>query len=290
LFCLYQDWSEIPHIGLDVLKLLSLDTARGEVYLSEFRLVCKGWLLEHDQFALRLNLTPELRQITIEEMRFFLARFPSAQDISVCDSHTLYALYAIYPRDDCPMWSKALDGLNPTKIRTLSIRNLGNSNLGDSDCLTALIGFTALTELNLYGPRCAALDLRALEGLTALKTIDLSGTQSMLRDDEFISLAGLTNLTNLNLANCRKLSNRGFATLTCFTALTRLDLTGTRVNDEVILNHLTKLTALTWLVVSTQNYVPYYGPRISTGVIQQLALKLPDMVLISAPLPTVDQI
>jgi Leucine-rich repeat (LRR) protein len=188
------------------------------------------------------------------------------------------------------MWSKALDGLNPTKIRTLSIRNLGNSNLGDSDCLTALIGFTALTELNLYGPRCAALDLRALEGLTALKTIDLSGTQSMLRDDEFISLAGLTNLTNLNLANCRKLSNRGFATLTCFTALTRLDLTGTRVNDEVILNHLTKLTALKWLVVSTQNYVPYYGPRISTGVIQQLALKLQDMVLISAPLPTVDQI
>ena len=73
--------------------------------------------------------------------------------------------------------------------------------------------------------------------------LDLRGAHEILNDDQIRYLADLTNLTDLDLEGCHKPSTSGFATLGCFTALERLDLTDTRVRVDVVLSIVLKLVS-----------------------------------------------
>ena len=108
----------------------------------------------------------------------------------------------------------------------------GNHALPD---LRALSGLTALTTLDLS--RTQVTDVGALAGLTALTTLDLSVTKVT----DVGALAGLTALTKLDLS-VTKVTDVG--ALAGLTALTKLDLSLTQVKDVSALAGLTALTTL----------------------------------------------
>jgi hypothetical protein len=147
------------------------------------------------------------------------------------------------------MWSNLLHTL--PSLEGIEIRNLGGRKCRDANYLTVLTGMTALTKLDLVG-ECYFSNLRPLASLTTLTRLDLRGAHEIVNDDQIRYLADLTNLTELDLEGCHKLSTIGFATLCCFTDLESLDLTGTRVKEDVVLSIVHKLTYLTELFVSTR--------------------------------------
>jgi hypothetical protein len=181
-------------------------------------------------------------------MTIFVARFPSVQKVHVID-HTLPELIDLTdgPADlTRPLvWSSVVHML-PSSIISLRISNLGGRRCSNNNFLTALTGLTSLTQLFLQG-ECYFSDVRPLASLTSLKTLDISSAHEILTDDQFRYLADLTNLTDLYLEGCHKLSTQGFATLRCFTALVRLDLTGTGVSEDEVLSLVATLTRITCL-------------------------------------------
>jgi hypothetical protein len=90
------------------------------------------------------------------------------------------------------MWANAVDNLVPTSF------------------FQGLAGFKALTTLRIP---CRFSSVLGLELISSLKTLCLSGTREVLDDDA----SRLTNLTDLDLTLCHKLSSpHGFAPLACF--------------------------------------------------------------------------
>jgi hypothetical protein len=191
-------------------------------------------------------------------MRNFLQRFSSVQAVLVREE-----------TGTGPMWANAVDSL----VSLTSLSYSGGSYNGDYFHLLA--GFKALTTLHI---QCRFTSVLGLEVLSSLKTLDLSGTSSVLDDDAFSSLSGLINLTDLDLTNCDKLSStHGFATLTCFTALTSLNLDGTLANDDVFLGTVSRLSALTRLVFRRHGSIEPARELITMRGIRRLINLLPDI-------------
>ena len=196
-------------------------------------------------------------------MRNFLRRFPSVQ--------TVYVREENLTGTGGPIWANAVDSLVPTTLTGLSYS--GGSYNGDY--FQVLAGFTALTTLHIHRS-CRFSSVLGLEVLSSLKTLDLSGTSSVLDDDAFSSLSGLINLTYLNLTNCDKLSStHGFATLTCFTAFTSLNLDGTLANDNVLRGTVSRLSGLTRFVFRRPaSYLAIDGEPITVRGVRGLICKI----------------
>jgi hypothetical protein len=122
--------------------------------------------------------------------------------------------------------------------------------------LARLACFTSLTELSLLG-KCNVSDVRALAGFKPLTKLVLKGVCEELNDAAFSSLASLTNLTTLSLLDCTYLSENGLKTLFYFPALAALSLEGTKINDDVLLGTVARLTDLTHLDLSRTVYSSY---------------------------------
>jgi hypothetical protein len=214
-------------------------------------------------------------------MRHFLGRFSSVQKVFLNDAWAFLGE---------PGWYNALESLVPTKIRSLSIRNVKRHvNNPGNDYLAPLAVFKGLAELS-FGPWIGRVsDVRALAGLKTLTKLNLRGIWESVDDAAFSSLAVLTNLTALSLKECEYLSENGFKTLLYFSALTALDIGGTIIDDELstiiiddVLGILARLTGLTQLDMSDIDSYRPYGPPVIDGIvyiehagIRQLVRSLP---------------
>jgi hypothetical protein len=128
-------WSDLPPETSDsILESLSRQAVpNGGFLITTFRLVSKGFREAIDRLALRLKLSPEICPRTPDKMRTFMERFSNARDISVIDFYVhditgSVLKYNMAGRGN-PMWSDALESLNPTKLRTLSILNIGGGRM-----------------------------------------------------------------------------------------------------------------------------------------------------------------
>jgi hypothetical protein len=262
-------WSDLPGLvfkGIMEIFTLSCTSVsflnRSPRELGEIRLVCKGWRSHCDQHIVKLILHNVYTPTTVIGMSNFLRKFPSVKAVIV--------LVRGETGTGGPMWAKAVDSL----VSLTSLSYNGGSYNGD--CFQVLAGFTALTRLHI---KCRVSSVLGLEVLSSLQTLDLRGTSSVLDDDAFSSLSGLVNLTDLNLSDCDKLSStHGFATLTCFTALTILNLMRTQADDSVLLGTVSTLSALKQLFFSRPPlHLARDGEPISTHGVRGLISILPEI-------------
>ena len=263
-------WSDLPGLvfkGIMEIFTLSCTSVsflnRSPRELGEIRLVCKGWRSHCDQHIVKLILHNVYTPTTVIGMSNFLRKFPSVKAVIV--------LILEETGTSGPMWANAVDSL----VSLTSLSYNGGSYNG-CDHFQILAGFTALTRLHI---KCRVSSVLGLEVLSSLQTLDLRGTSSVLDDDAFSSLSGLVNLTDLNLSDCDKLSTtHGFATLTCFTALTILDLMRTQADDSVLLGPVSTLSALKQLFFSRPPlHLARDGEPISTHGMRGLISILPEI-------------
>ena len=130
---------------------------------------------------------------------------------------------------------------------------------------SGLGSLTGLRRLNLKGNTFGRLDLAtsaaALTGLTYLSMVHTDTLDwHLARTTPFLPL-----LTDLDMRGCTNLNLRPFNDLSpplflaSLTALTRLDLSHTKVDDEGMEALLTPLTALTCVACDTLQLWPCFG-------------------------------
>jgi len=223
--------------------------------VGDIRLVCKAWRDNSDEHIVALRLHYVHGPTTVVGMRTFLQRFPSVQAVIVREGNLIgTGGYQILTGTSGPMWANAVDNLVPTSF------------------FQGLAGFKALTTLRIP---CRFSSVLGLELISSLKTLCLSGTREVLDDDAFSSLSRLTNLTDLDLTLCHKLSSpHGFAPLACFTALTSLNLDRTLATDDVLVGTVSTLSALKHLTI---RYFEHRRGLISLVAIRRLQNILPKL-------------
>jgi hypothetical protein len=157
--------------------------------------------------------------------------------VGLCNLHTLRM-------DDCHQ-------LSDQDLQSLgALGTLRTLNLGGCRELTNLEPLRALTQLRelCFAHITKVRSLEPLGGMTLLQVLDLQGCD--IEDRDLYVLAVATQLTDLNLHNCAKITDAGLQALTALVRLRRLNMFGCTLLTDDGLRALSGMTELEMLTLS----------------------------------------
>jgi hypothetical protein len=141
--------------------------------------------------------------------------------------------------------------------------DLRYTQVGDAG-LAHLRPVAGLQKLLLSGTRLSNQGLADVGRLAELRVLYLSGTE--VGDAGLLHLAPLVRLEEVNLSQCKGVTDQGAARLTKLTSLKQLNLTGTQLTDEG-LSQLAALRSLEGLYL--------HGTQVSEEGVQRFRAALP---------------
>jgi beta-lactamase regulating signal transducer with metallopeptidase domain/Leucine-rich repeat (LRR) protein len=182
----------------------------------------------NDEFLAKLRTLPKLRELDIEATKFItpaglahLAELPALEKLNLYEVNT----------DGPGLGNDAL----PFVARIKTLRDLGIAQCGvKDDGARALEGMTQLTALNLSGNQLTDAGMKSLAGLTNLQSLSVSGPDTIrfhmqITDEGIKQLSNLTELRDLSISG-HAISGKGIS----FPHLQSLNLSGDQVTDAVM--------------------------------------------------------
>lgn len=158
--------------------------------------------------------------------------------------------------DDDIAFLEDLDGLRHLDVRYTKVGDKG---------LTHLRKLTDLRKLMLSGTQLGDAGLQIVAGLPELRVLYLSSTK--ISDTGLARLTPLKHLTEVNLSQCKGVTDAGMAHLARMASLEEINLTGTRVSDA----GLQKLAAMRQL-----EQLHLHGTLVTDEGVERLHQALPE--------------
>jgi len=197
------------------------------------------------------------RTITSDSNLWFLTELISLNrlDLSFCDLHIdLYYLASLTSLTSLNLSMSAhLEDIamqNLSSLINLTSLNISHCSQISNIGVFHLSSLTNLTDLNIGF--CHMTEMLFISSLSNIISLDLSRQieRSKLTDEQWIPMRYLTNITSLNLYNC-KTSYNMWSYLGELTNLTYLCLAKSSITDKELESHLSNLTTITSLDLSS---------------------------------------